>query len=60
MSPPADLISIVDADADLAGLLDQAQLERARREALTRVRRLSVGRGTSRGRSSGTLITAAF
>jgi CRP/FNR family cyclic AMP-dependent transcriptional regulator len=38
-----DLISIVDADADLAELLDESQRERARREALTRVRRLSPG-----------------
>ncbi len=38
-----DLISIVDADDDLAELIDDAQRERARREALTRVRRLSPG-----------------
>jgi CRP/FNR family transcriptional regulator, cyclic AMP receptor protein len=38
-----DLISIVDADADLAELLDESERERARREALTRVRRLSPG-----------------
>ena len=38
-----DLISIVDADPDLADLLDPAECERARREALTRVRHLSVG-----------------
>jgi hypothetical protein len=38
-----DLISIVDADPDLAELLDESQRERARREALTRVRRLSPG-----------------
>jgi CRP/FNR family transcriptional regulator, cyclic AMP receptor protein len=38
-----DLISIVDADADLAELLGESQRERARREALTRVRRLSPG-----------------
>jgi CRP/FNR family cyclic AMP-dependent transcriptional regulator len=38
-----DLISIVDADPDLGELLDQEQRERARREAITRVRRLSVG-----------------
>ena len=38
-----DLISIVDADPDLADLLDDSELERARREALTRVRRLSPG-----------------
>jgi hypothetical protein len=37
------VISIVDADADLAELLDSADLERARHEALTRVRRLSPG-----------------
>jgi CRP/FNR family cyclic AMP-dependent transcriptional regulator len=39
----ADLISIVDADADLASLLDEHERARARREALTRVRHLSVG-----------------
>jgi CRP/FNR family cyclic AMP-dependent transcriptional regulator len=38
-----DLISIVDADPDLADLLEESQRERARREALTRVRRLSPG-----------------
>lgn len=38
-----DLISIVDADPDLADLLDESERERARREALTRVRRLSSG-----------------
>jgi len=38
-----DLISIVDADPGLAELLDESQRERARREALTRVRRLSPG-----------------
>src|SRR5206468_4927995 len=32
-----------DADADLASVLDERDRERARREALTRVRRLSVG-----------------
>ena len=36
-------ISIVDADPDLAEQLDDAQLERARHEALTRVQRLSTG-----------------
>jgi hypothetical protein len=39
----SDLISIVDADPDLGDLLDKEQLERARREAITRVRRLSPG-----------------
>jgi CRP/FNR family transcriptional regulator, cyclic AMP receptor protein len=38
-----DLISIVDADPDLADLLDQSELDCARREALTRERRLSPG-----------------
>jgi CRP/FNR family cyclic AMP-dependent transcriptional regulator len=38
-----DLISIVDADPDLAELLDEPERERARRQALTRVRRLSPG-----------------
>jgi hypothetical protein len=36
-------MSIVDADDDLAALLDDAARERARRDALTRVRRLSTG-----------------
>jgi CRP/FNR family cyclic AMP-dependent transcriptional regulator len=36
-------ISIVDADPDLADLLAPRELERARREALTRVQRLSPG-----------------
>lgn len=39
----ADLISIIDADADLADLLGEAERERARREALTRIRRVPVG-----------------
>ena len=43
MGSLTSLISIVDADADLANLLDEHERERARREALTRVRRLSVG-----------------
>jgi hypothetical protein len=38
-----ELISIIDADADLADLLSSSERERALREALTRVRRLSVG-----------------
>ena len=41
--PVADLISIIDADDDLADLLGEADRERARREALTRIRRLPVG-----------------
>jgi len=40
---PASVISIVDADPELADLLDDAELERARHEALTRVQRLSPG-----------------
>jgi hypothetical protein len=36
-------ISIVDADPDLADLLDERSLERARREALARVQTLSSG-----------------
>jgi CRP/FNR family transcriptional regulator, cyclic AMP receptor protein len=36
-------ISIVDADPDLADLVDARELERARREAVTRVQRLSAG-----------------
>ncbi len=37
------VISMVDADADLAEQVGQEGLERARREAVTRVRRLSPG-----------------
>jgi CRP/FNR family cyclic AMP-dependent transcriptional regulator len=36
-------ISIVDADPDLADLLNDGELQRARREAMTRVQRLSPG-----------------
>jgi hypothetical protein len=36
-------ISIVEADPDLGDLLDEGELERARREALARVKRLSPG-----------------
>jgi CRP/FNR family cyclic AMP-dependent transcriptional regulator len=43
VSSVTDLISIVDADPDLADSLDGPQRERARREALTRVRFLSPG-----------------
>ena len=39
----ATTISIVEADPDLADLLDEPNLERARREAVTRVNRLSPG-----------------
>ncbi len=38
-----EVISIVDADADLADLLDESEVESARRQALTRIRRLSPG-----------------
>ena len=41
--PGAEVISIVDADPDLGELLDPAERVRARREAVTRVRRLSTG-----------------
>ena len=42
MAPPGT-IALVDADDDLAALLDPSELERARREALARVQRLSPG-----------------
>ena len=42
-------ISIVDADPDLAELLDDAQLKHARREALTRVQRLWPGESDING-----------
>jgi CRP/FNR family transcriptional regulator, cyclic AMP receptor protein len=38
-----DAISLVDADPDLADLLDPAEREKARRDALARVRTLSTG-----------------
>lgn len=38
-----NVISIVDADPDLGELLDEGELERARREALARVQQLSCG-----------------
>jgi CRP/FNR family transcriptional regulator, cyclic AMP receptor protein len=37
------VISIIDADPELGDLLEPGQLERARREAVTRVQRLSAG-----------------
>jgi CRP/FNR family cyclic AMP-dependent transcriptional regulator len=43
MGQPGDLISIIDADPELAELLDEPDRERAQREAITRVRRLSKG-----------------
>ncbi len=39
----AEVISLVEADPDLADLLGEQEAERARREALTRVQRLSPG-----------------
>jgi hypothetical protein len=39
----SSVISIVEADPDLADLLEEGELERARHEALTRVQRLSPG-----------------
>jgi hypothetical protein len=38
-----DLISILDADPELSDLLAESQRDRARREALTHLRRLSTG-----------------
>lgn len=43
MGSVTDLISIVDADPELGELLDESERLRARREALTRERRLSIG-----------------
>jgi CRP/FNR family transcriptional regulator, cyclic AMP receptor protein len=43
MSPGDSVISLVDADPDLADLLDEASLDRARRDGLARVQRLSPG-----------------
>ena len=43
MSASADPISITDADPDLGDLVPDEDRERARRETLTRVRRLSPG-----------------
>jgi hypothetical protein len=41
--PGPSVISIVDADPDLADLLDARELERARRHAITRIQSLSPG-----------------
>lgn len=49
MGSLTNLISIIDADADLANLLEEHERERARREALTRVRHLSVGEWDATG-----------
>jgi CRP/FNR family transcriptional regulator, cyclic AMP receptor protein len=43
VGPTSELISIVDADPDLGELLDASEREKARRQAVTRVRRLSPG-----------------
>jgi len=40
----SEVISIVDADPDLGGLLDSAERERARRDAVTKVVRLEPGK----------------
>jgi CRP/FNR family transcriptional regulator, cyclic AMP receptor protein len=42
----SEIISIVDADPDLGELLDPSEREQARRQAVTRVRRLSTGEWT--------------
>ena len=39
----SNVISLVDADPDLAELLDADELERAQRDALARVQQLSPG-----------------
>ena len=49
MASVTDLISVVDADPDLADLLDEPELSRARRQALTRERRLSPGHWDASG-----------
>src|SRR3954447_14222883 len=43
MAPGDTVISVVDADPDLADLLDESSLEGARRDGLARVKRLSPG-----------------
>jgi len=43
MATVADVMSLLDADPELADRLDPAERDRARRESLVRVRRLSVG-----------------
>jgi hypothetical protein len=43
VGPTSELISIVDADPDLGELLSDDEREKARRQAVTRVRRLSPG-----------------
>jgi CRP/FNR family transcriptional regulator, cyclic AMP receptor protein len=49
MGSLTNLISIVDADPELGNLLEEPDRERARREALTRVRQLSVGEWDAAG-----------
>ncbi len=48
-APSERTIAIVDADPDLADLLDPAELDRARRAARTRVQRLSPGEWDASG-----------
>lgn len=43
MSPTPQTISIIDADPELGDLLSETERERARRDALTRVRHLPAG-----------------
>ena len=54
-----NVISIVDADPDLAELLDEDDVERARRDALARVQQLSPGDWDPAPRAKPTSITAA-
>ena len=54
-----ELMSIVDADDELAALLDRGAREQARRDALARVRRLSPGVWDAGRRSSPRSTTGA-
>ena len=54
-----DSISIVDADPDLADLLGDGEVERARREALARVRTLSPGEWDAGAAIDPAITTAA-
>lgn len=43
MTPAADILSLLEADPELADRLDPTERERAGRDALVRIRRLSLG-----------------
>ena len=49
MTRSSDILSLLEADPELAGRLDPAERERAGRDALVRIRRLSVGEWDAAG-----------